>query len=358
MVLKIMIILSILISVPSWGRTSNKEKDQNLFTDAKLLYTRGRYKESLKMLESRYNFKSKETPSGAMILAAWNLEKLKEYIQAQNLVAEIIRSRFGSAHNSVMRQYKSDGAEGIEDVPPKLIEIYHRRAFLLSKIYQELYFKVTPEKREDFKKQALMYTEIVANQDDYEDESYEEIPKEIEAFDQKIIEQTWVSQFFISTAWSSWRDRLNLLLPSGDRIAIKSSVRGVSLGAGWAFQKLRWRLILESQFTYASAVAGRESSTLSYFEPDVKVWSLGIWPAIHYRPFSGDASVGVSLPIIFRNGSYSEPPGYVLEDTSILALGFGFDMNWDMNQWTFFSRVANLSAMSSTYWQFGVRYHF
>ncbi|PIP94173.1 MAG: hypothetical protein COW00_13170 [Bdellovibrio sp. CG12_big_fil_rev_8_21_14_0_65_39_13] len=357
MVLRI-IALSFFLTFPAFAKLSKKERDQNLFNDAKLLYSRGKYKESLQMLEARYNFKSKETPSGAMILAAWDLEKLEEYIQAQNLIAEIIRSRFASSHNSVMRQYKSDGAEGIEGIPPKLIEIYHRRAFLLSKIYQQLYFKVAPEKRDDYKRQALMYVEIIANQDDYEDESYEEIPKDIEAFDQKIKEQTWVSQFFMSTAWTSWRDRLDLIVGSGDRISIKSSVRGLSLGAGWSFQKLRWRLLLESQFTYASAVAGRESSTLSYFEPDVKVWSFGIVPAVHYRPFSGDASLGISIPVVYRNGNYTEPAGFVLEGKSILAIGYGFDMNWDLNQWTFFSRVANLSSMSSSYWQFGLRYHF
>jgi len=357
MVLKI-IVLALFFSLPSWAIVSIKEKTQNLIHDAKFFYTRGHYKESLQIVESHFNLKSKETSTEVIVLAVSNLEKLKEYTQAQDLIDEIVQSRFTSTHNSVMSSFKSNGADGIEEIPNELTEIYHHQAFLLSKIYQELYFKVSLEERYDLKRQALMYIEIIANQDEYEDETYEEIQKEIESFDQSIKDQTWISQFFVSTGWSSWRDRLDLLIPNENKISIKSSVRGLFIGAGWSFQKLRWRLIGESQFTYASAVAGRESSTLSYFEPDVKVWSLSIWPAIHYRPFSGDASLGISIPIIYRYGDYTEPSGFVLEGKSILAIGYGFEMNWDTKEWTFFSRVANLSSMSSSYWQFGIRYHF
>lgn len=356
MVLRCLIIL-LLVPQMLWAQ-SNKNKDEALFKRAKELYTQGKYLESLRLLESRYSFKSKETPSGALILAAWDLEKLGEYVQAQNVIAQILRSRYPNEHQAAMNTYKNEGVDALEDLNPKLLELYHRRAFLLSKIYQQLYHKTSPDKRDEYKKMALMYVDILANQDEYEDDSYEDIPKDIEAFDLKVQRETWQDKFFVSLLWTSWRDRLDLIKPDGDKVDLKSTARGVGLSGGLIIEKWQWRYVLEAQYTSGTAVAGRESSSLNYFEDDVSVWSFGVIPAAHYRPFSGDASVGVCLPLFYRRGSYTEPAGYKIEGLSVLSVGYGLDMNWDFKSFSVVSRFAKLTSMSSSLWQFGLRYNF
>ncbi|GAB4012694.1 MAG: hypothetical protein Fur0010_08820 [Bdellovibrio sp.] len=351
-------ILIFLFASSAFGAKANKQRDEDLFRHAKELYSQGKYLQSLRLLESRYSFKSAETPSGALILAAWDLEKLGEYVQAQNLIAQILRSRYGREHQAAMQTYKNEGVDSLEDLNPKLLELYHRRAFLLSKIYQELYFKVDAQKRDEYKKMALMYVDILANQDKYEDETYDQIPKEIEAFELKIERETWKTNFFVSSYWTSWRDRLDLVNPNGDKVALKSTTRGFSLGYGVIIEKWQWRYLLEGQYTQGSAVAGRESSTLNYFEDEVSVRTFGVWPSVQYRPNSGKASIGFSIPLMYRSGNYTEPQGYQLEGLSVFSVGYGLEFNWDLEKISVVSRFAKLTSMSSSLWQLGLRYNF
>jgi hypothetical protein len=201
------------------------------FNRAKAAYSKNQFKKAISLLTKGFNLRDPSTPGGALALAAYSYEKLERWSNAQKIYAYLITRRYKAANNMVIKQYRTSGTDDLPEAPGKLYEYYHKRAEALTQIYTTRYESLSPKLRQLYKKTALMYVAIL-DDSDYEDDSYDTISERLEKYDKDLKDSIYQPSWFVKSSYISWRDRLQIVFPSGQKSTIESTGEGLCLGGG------------------------------------------------------------------------------------------------------------------------------
>jgi len=111
-------------------------------------------------------------------------------------------------------------------------------------------------------------------------------------------------------------------------------------------------------YAVSTMTAGKENSSVSYFQTGVVSTALMVGPSILWKPRSKGAAFGIHLPAVYRSGDYTEPPGFTLEDAFIFTYGYLLQADWRFETWGIFTKFGKISRFGSSFWSLGAMYSF
>ena len=333
--------------------------EQRIFKQAKQAFAQGNYANSLRLIKKRYNLRDPNTPSGALSLAGFNFVKLGHYKNANRIFSFLIKNRHRVANKKIVDAYKASGGDtdDLPEGPEKLYLYYHFRAEALSQIYIKDFEKLSEKRRALYRSTALMYANICLDSD-YDDDSVEDVITRLENFEKEQKNQVYDDAFFASMAWVSWRDKLDLLLGDGTKAVINSTGEGYCIGGGYKYFNAYWEWNLNACYASTTMTAGGQDTQINYFQDGITVNALFVGPGMLYKPKASEVSLGLSLPLVYRKGDYTQPEGFILEDTTILTYGYQLEAHWYYGKFGLFSKFGKISRLSSSIWSLGIDYQF
>jgi hypothetical protein len=332
------------------ARKASTEEEIN-FKRAKSAFSRGLYKQTINLLRSRYNLKKYSTPSGALELAAFTQEKLGNHRESLFLFTLLIKKKFSKLNRRVINSYKTNRhAEEIPEIDTKLAFYYYKKAVNAKALYDV-------DKNLLFYKAALMYAEISMENKDYEDRA-EDLIEEIQSknLEYKRLEFTRSTSFLIS--YITWQDKLTLTSPTGSQQEIRSSAEGTCLGGGINYENAYLNYKVDACFVFATATVGEDSKSVDYFQTNVSERAFFLFPGVRWKPALGGVSIGVSTPVVYRVGDFTEPEGFTIEDKSKLSLGLMIESGWKKGSFGVDLKIGKLIGFASTTMSFGGTYQF
>jgi hypothetical protein len=332
-------------------------QDNVIFKKAKRAFNQGKYRRSLKILKKRYNIKSTKTPSGALLLAGYNFEKMERWKNAGKIYKALINSRFKSSHKKVMRAYNvlNKREDDLPQLPNKLYLYYHRLAEVYSQLYVKNFDKMGKERAAHYRSRALMLFHISDNSDDYDGDGLEDIPTRFDEFDQLKKDLIYKSGWFVSSGYLSLKDKLSVT-PAGDKSSdIESTNEGWCLGGGYKVENAFWQWNLNG--CYSTTVANVGSTAINFFEKEVPITVIMLGPAALWKPLSGDVALGLNLPIIYRFGYQSNSSNFALDGEQVFSYGFLLEFQWKYNQWDWVSKFGRFSKFASSTWILQINYN-
>ncbi len=325
-----------------------------VFKKAKQLYKDELYRQVLEMLGTQFKLSSGEAPSGALTLAAYSYEKLEDYDAAIKIYQALIQKNFSSLNQEMMEKFQESGTDDLPDPKKKLSLYYHRIADALLKVYLRDYDKLDSSARESLRNKANMYVEIIGEDDDYEDESYDEITEQFEKHDKFLVDSVYHASWFLSSAYISYRNQLSIQRQSdGLVVPINSTVDGMCIGGGWRYENAFWEYSINGCYSPATMNVDTDSA-VTYQQSGVSSTTFMVGPSLLWKPKSGDVSVGIHIPIIYNTGDYTVPAGYDIENQTLLTYGYFVETNWKLSQWGIFTKFGKAAEFKSSLWMAGI----
>lgn len=318
MVLRVLILFTILFSASSFAQRSGKI----YFKKAQIQFKKKRYNNSLKLLRKGYNFKRpKRIPASALFLIAYNYQKLGRYSESNYYYNQLIKNVYLKKHKRVVRAYKKGEVDDVE-IPRTLGTAY----FNLGKNHYAI-FKRRGKSQSALK--AKMYIKICDEVDLADDCSdiLEQINKDIKQA--KLKRKGY--EFYLMAGRLLFQDRVEIQEnSSGVTSSLTSNNSALCYGAGLRRgSKLKGYDFSGCVFSGTTTVAGVAASDSGtdndYKQSGVPIAGMLMEAGYYYNLDEQQTRLGISIPVMYRAGSYSEPTGYTITDSE--AFRFGLSLN-------------------------------
>lgn len=314
MVLRGLILFTLFFSISSFAQRANKV----YFKKAQTQFKKKKYAQSLKLLRKGYNFKKpKYIPASALFLIAYNYQKLERFSEANFYYNQLIKNVYLKKHKSVVKAYKKDTVDDVK-IPRTLGVAYLN----LGKNHYAIF-----KKRRKFQSalKAKMYIKI-CDEIDFVDECsdlLEEINKDIQ--EAKLQRKGY--EFYLQASRLLFQDRVEIEeSSSGLTSSLTSNNAALCYGAGLRYgSKLRGYDFSGCIFSGTTTVAGiAESSSGTdndYKQSGVPIAGMLMEAGYYWKLDQQQTRLGFSIPLLYRAGSYSEPTGYVINDSTAFRYG-------------------------------------
>jgi hypothetical protein len=295
MVLKTLLLLLLCSSFNATARRSNKVA----FTKrAQYLFTQKKYRSSIKMLRKAYNLKkTKRVPAKVLFLLGINHFKLKKYKSSNYYLGKLIKYHFRKKHVRVLRAKKKDTLDDL-----KVSRLQKSIYYYMGQNYFALFNKT---KIKTYSKRSLNYLEI-CEELDYGD-NVEELIEAVQKIKEDVIKKVNHYQFYASAGRILFQDHLVLTnTANSEEITIQSNNQGLCYGAG-----LRHGNAYEGYDFFGCLFSGTASvkndgGSKNYKQTGIPVAGLYLEAGKYYRPYSEQTRIGFSVPLIYRDGSFSD----------------------------------------------------
>ncbi len=314
MVLKVLPIFILLMSFSTEARRSKKAI---YFKRAQIQFKKKNYPASLKYLQKAYNFKqTKSIPASPLYLISVNYHKIQKYSYSIYFFNRFIKNNYKRKHIQVIQALRKDEVYEV-DIPKVLNSSY----FYLAQNYYARFLRT--EKISDAKA-AKQYFKI-CDETDFNSKCsafLDNIDKKIEY----IIKKRKNFEFFLYFGRMLYQDRVQIEENSSsiqsDLISNNSTIcYGAGLRYGSAFDGYEVSGATCSGTTTVAGEARGESITNNYKQSGVPVASMLFELGYYIRPDNEKTRLGLSLPLIYRVGSYSSPDGYTINNESEINYG-------------------------------------
>ena len=142
---------------------------------------------------------------------------------------------------------------------------------------------------------------------------------------------------------------------------IFANVKGTCFGGGYRWYNATWDYNIGGCWAFAEATAGADSTTVQYFQSGVGVGAFILSPTALWKPKSGDVALGLTLPIMLKNGDYDTPQveGFTLEDTNIISIGYQIEADWMFKvfkkEMGIYTKIGKIFKLSSSMWELGLK---
>jgi hypothetical protein len=338
-------------------------KDRAIFDQAKKNFKAGNYESAVTILRRRYDFRDSGTPFGALTLAALSYEKMGKLKNAQHIYTFLIKRRFKTINDEIISAYKSQqNAEDLPEAPEKLYGYYLKRADLLSQIYVRDGRYMPAKRKKLYRNTAVVYAEILGESDfeTPEDQEIEadDIISRVESAEKNWEMETYKWGWFASLHYLTWRDKLKITTPTGTSVDIRSTAEGWCAGGGLKFENSWWEWNVNGCYAAMNATVGNDSQVVNYFQKDVPANAFFMGIGGFWKPGAKDAAIGINIPFMYRNGEYTEPAGYQLDNTSTLSYGYLVEAQWRWKKFTYSMKFGKINKFSSSMLFIGGLYNF
>lgn len=311
--------IALFISTQIFAQTKGQKRFISLASKA---HAKKQYAKSNKYLKRAFNFKrTKRIPATVLYLYAVNLQKLGNHKNAVYYLSQMIKKQYLKKHLKVMKAYRDDEIDG--DEIPKLLKATY---FYIAQSHYAIFNKT---KEKSYAEKAKKYFKI-CDESDFNDrcaDFLENIEEKLN-YAEKIKEEF---EFFLYAGRLMLNDRIGIKdNSSGASASILSSADGVCYGAGLRLQNYfkGWQVsgCLYSGF---AALKGEISGT-QYKQLGVPVAGLYSEVGRYWRTDDQSTRLGLSVPLFYRSGLYSQPTGFTLEDAQKLSFGAALTMGFQL----------------------------
>ncbi|MCP4912912.1 MAG: hypothetical protein GY909_07315 [Oligoflexia bacterium] len=346
-------ILFVLVS-STWA-----DKSQLIFQKAKKSYSQQRYSISLKILESHFDLLGPKTPTGAMVLGAWNNYHLRNYFRAQKIWAHLIRTRFDKINKAVVASYSKNQSTDFlpDDIPEKMLGYYFERYKNMVEYMIKQYDLLSAVTSKNLQDAIVMYKDILIENEIEEDE-VEKLWEKLENYKTAREKVIFKNNWYVYTGLLSYKDKLAIKQPSGDVTNISSSSQGWCLGLGKQYENAFIRYAVEGCFGNQSTTVGTDDTNLNYFQKDVPAVTFMVTPKLSWRTPAQNSYIGLGTPLLYRKGDFTEPAGYEISDKTLISYGLTVHGEWKIQKYALFFQMGKIAKFSSALWLAGFQYHF
>ncbi len=333
---------------------------------AQRAYKKGEYKSSLSILRKKYNIKSSKVNSAVLQLYALNLEKLSRYETALKYYLRLMNKQYRKLNRKVMRKVaRTKSYDDLGELPKKLLFYYSRTAIIFSRLYQRDISKGNKRRLGFYKAKTKMFGEICLEQEYAEDEVEEAIGR-LDKVDQEIKKKVFRKSWLASIEYVSWHDSVDLVSEStGIATELISTTEGWCLGGGWQKENDFIEYNFKGCLAFAGATIGVRNSgqsAIEYKQSGVFVLGLLAGPGVIWKPKGTPVGFGVSLPFVYRSGSYQDATvageSFTIDGATKISLGPLIESQWHYTKWDFVIKFGKLLNFPGSYWSLGMQYNF
>ncbi len=301
------------ISAESFAKRNNKG-----FKRAQSYYKKKQYSLSLKALRRSYNFKyTKRIPASALYLIALNYQKLNNHKRSLYYFNRLLKNVYLKKHIRVLRALKKDEVDEV-DIPKTLASAY----FYMGQSHYAIFVQTENIAAADRAKKYF----TICDEIDFNDKcsSFLENINEKLAYNQK---KKKSFEFFVYAGRLIFQDRITIESSAGsdDLIANNNTVcYGAGIRRGNAFSGLILNgCIFSGTATIKGIVTDKDNpaTTRDYKQSGVPIGGL-LMEAGYYRLLDNEKTrLGLSLPVIYRSGLYTQPTGYTIPNAKNINFG-------------------------------------
>jgi tetratricopeptide (TPR) repeat protein len=336
MVLRILLIFFVLGSANSFARRGNP-----YFSKAQKSFKKKQYTKSLRSLKKGYNFKkTKRIPAAALFLIAMNYQKLKKYPEAIYFFNRVVKNNYRKKHIRVIRALKKDELDEV-----KISKTLGSAYFYLAQSHYGKFIKT--EKYQDAIKAKKYFT--ICDDTDFNDKCadfLENINEKIEYSKKKKDN----FEFFVYGGRLIFQDRITIehteTGTTGDIISNNTALcYGAGLRLGNAFSGYEIGGCAFSGTTTVVGIASDGTTNNDYKQSGIPIGGILVEAGYYIRPDNEATRLGVSLPVIYRSGIFSEPSGYTITNAKSFNFGIMFTAGLDVS---YFELQTKLGHMGDT----------
>ncbi len=321
------------------------------FRDALNAYNKRQYRQSIKILQKLSRGNIKFYTDEALILISKNYEKLGELKNANMIRNFMIQRKYRVEHNEVKKALtgKSD-IDDLDELSQGLLKVYYT---MLSSRYQ-IYLKRKTKKNKDI---VIRFAELLVEQD-YKADKAQMILDIFQKEEQRIKDAIYHKKYFVLASYGSWQDEIILIDNSnGDEREINSTAEGTLLFAGMTYGNAHHEYRFQLGLGFGAATVGEDSANFDYFQTSVGE-TLFSFTSGYLIKTSDNVAIGVSVPIIFRIGDFTEPENFTIEQGTVITTGLLAHFVWNINKYFLDMEFGKVMKFRSTFINVGIGYQF
>ncbi|MFT6633073.1 MAG: hypothetical protein ACJAS4_003042 [Bacteriovoracaceae bacterium] len=333
MVLRLLLIFTLLSSANTFARKGNPN-----FAKAQKSFKKKQYSKSLRALKKGYNFKkTKKIPPSALFLIALNYQKLGKHSEAIYFFNRVIKNVYLKKHMKVVRALKKDEVDEVR-IPKTLGSAYfylaqsHYAKFVINEKLKDAfkakkYFKICDDS--DFNGKCSEFLENINEKIKYS-------KKKKDSFD-----------FFVYGGRLIFQDRITIEHTesgtTGDIISNNTALcYGAGLRLGNAFNGYEIGGCAFSGTTTVVGIASDGTTSNDYKQSGIPIGGILVEGGYYIRPDDEATRLGVSLPIIYRSGIFTEPTGYTITDAKSFNFGIMFTAGLDVSYFELQTKLGHM----------------
>lgn len=284
------------------------------------------------------------------MLLAKNYERTDEHMKALKLYFFILKKKYRRKDAMVRKHLKANQeVDEIDELPKGMLKIY----YALVHSYVTIYEKHNYEKYRDF---AQKYGELLIEQE-YKEDEVEKLLARITQLKNKLENSKERHEYYLGLAYSTWQDQLTLIAPNGSESTIKSSAEGTTVFGIMTIGNLYSEYRFEFGITKASATVGEDNTNFEYFQTNVSEMMLMASVGKMWKT-SKSVAIGVSAPVVYRTGDFTQPANFQLDDGDILTVGLLGNLSWNISEFLLDVKFGKLLGFHSSFAQVGLAYRF
>ncbi|MAZ49304.1 MAG: hypothetical protein CME65_12145 [Halobacteriovoraceae bacterium] len=319
MALRILLVLIFSFNFSAMAQSRSQKRFLSLATKS---HSKKDYARSNEYIRKAFDVrKTKNIPSTALYLYAVNLQKLGRHKESIYYLNRMIKRNYLKAHIASIKMLKNDEIDG-DEIPKLLKATYFYMAQSYYAIFNSTQDKVYAERSRKFFKIC------------YDSDFSDKCSDFIENIDAKldVIEKSKKSfEFFLFAGRIMFNDRVQIKNnDTGASATILSASDGLCYGAGLRLQNYYkgWQFS-GCAFSGYAGVNGEIDST-NYKQLGVPVAGLYAEGGYFWRTDSESTRLGLTLPIFYRSGLYSQPTGYSIENSRTTSFGMAVSAGFQL----------------------------
>lgn len=303
-------------------------------------FLKGKTDRSLQTLNKFYNLKQPhKLPSSVLNLLGLIYQKKKDFTLSSKLFHLVIRKSYRKEHNRVVKELNFDNLDDL-DINPKLLRIYYHLGqnyyYIYSKTNNFSYFNASRtyfricDKKSHLASSTKRYLNSLNEKLDY-----------VQSLEKTIT-------FYANAGGILFQETITLVNKSDDKdeVDLVSNNEGVCVGGGMMYGNIKHGWDVYGCFYSAAAmISNTVGSSVQYKQKDVSVTGLYMSPGYYYRPYDKLSSIGLSVPLFYRQAEFSDTDNYSVKAKGQLSAGIAIDAKWGFTEnWSIDMRLSNMGS--------------
>ncbi len=274
-------------------------------------------------------------------MAALIFQRQREFSKSSKYFHYIIKKGFAKEHVRAIKAYKAGAIKRVK-VPKKLLVIYYYMG-------QNYYYLYSDTKQSAYFKASYTYLDIVDQKGNLGSRASKYLAS-LKAKKKYVakLEKKW--SWYASAGWITWQESITLAekTNSDNTSKVLASNSGYCVGGGFRYANVRHGFNVNGcGFAGSANLYEKPGASYQYRQNNVPVNGLYLSTGYFYRPMDDKNSIGISLPMFFRQGQYSETDTRKVIGSGTLSAG-GIALDAEFEIYKGLSLYTNLASVNST----------
>lgn len=203
--------------------------------------------------------------------------------------------------------------------------------------------------------QAFQEKKAVLEKHEFKEGKVDQISERVEAHIRSLKDLEHKSVRYAFVDYSSWQENVTLKTPSGNKTLIVTN-QGWCPGLAFGKRNVRSHYAVEGCFLFGRGDIGSQSSSINYKQSNVYGKGLKITPAAGLVSSSAGAELGLKVPLIWFDQSFSDPklPGYQTKKPDAFHAYASIYARWPLGSWFLQSDFGKNLGKDLTLWSIGI----